>query len=152
MKRAFLILFFGFFVAGMFPACGPGMKQAMQYGDVHHTKVTMPDDTYRVFDHPEEGKLMITGSMATAMKVGLLGGFTFGAAGTLASRSAHERAGLGYLTATGRDCEILDSRELIKGQWEVSYECHGTVPPDPDRLYTREEWENRAPKTRSKAK
>lgn len=149
MKRTLIPWVIVFF---FIPSCSSGMKQAMHYSDVHHTKVTMPDDTYRVFDHPEEGKLMVTGSMATAMKVGLLGGFTFGAAGTLASRSAHERAGSGYLAATGRDCKILDSYELVRGQWEMTYECFGTVPPDPDRLYTREEWENRESPKRSKAR
>lgn len=108
-----------FFIAG----CA-GMQYAMKHYSgvpvVHHK---MPDDTYRVFDKPNEGRLMITSSLGAAAAGGAKSGITFGAASSSAPRNFFQEAAESYLKKTGRDCTIKDGHLIVSPQWEFFYEC-----------------------------
>lgn len=101
-----------------------GMQYAMKhYSGVPVVDHQMPDDTYRVFDKPNEGRLMITASVGSAMAGGFKSGITFGAASSSAPANLFQEAAESYLKKTGRDCIIKDGHLIVSPQWEFVYEC-----------------------------
>ncbi len=122
--------------------CG-GMSYAMQeYSGIDPQPFAIDgEDVYRVFDKPSQNKLMITPSVQRAMAAGAAQGFTFGAVDTmdaLGPKPVFERAALGYLASTGRQCRIIDGALVVRPQWEFKYDCSvppmaATVPAHPPR-------------------
>lgn len=95
-----------------------------EYRGVEVLKVQMPDDEYRIFDKPDQSKMMVTSSLGSAVGQGLLKGATFGAATTAPPKPLYEAAAAQFLTQSGRKgCRILDAYLLAQPQWEVKYDC-----------------------------
>lgn len=94
-----------------------------EYHGVAIVEVAMPDDTYRVFDKPAEGKLMITSSIASAAGQGFVRGLTLGVAPD-PPRPLFEAAAARFLEQSGRQgCRVVDAYLLARPQWEVKYDC-----------------------------
>lgn len=83
------------------------------------------DDTFRIFDKPQESRLMITPSIATAMATGAVKGVTFHAVPADVPKAVFEKAVIGYLQSTGRSCAVVDGALLVAPQWEFRYRCDG---------------------------
>ncbi|MGE3230370.1 MAG: hypothetical protein AB7J30_13135 [Hyphomicrobium sp.] len=83
------------------------------------------DDTFRIFDKPQESRLMITPSLGTTMVSGAVSGATFNAVSTAVPKPVYEKAVLGYLQSTGRACMVVDGALLVTPQWEFKYRCDG---------------------------
>jgi len=116
--RMFLIAFVALFLTG----CA-GMDAAMDYSGTEAIHFDSGDATWRIFDKPTEGKLMITPTMGEAMTEGMLSGLTFGAADTDIPKSTYQSAVVAWLARTGRKCTVTDGYKLIKPQWEFKYAC-----------------------------
>ena len=98
-------------------ACG-GMSYAIEnYKGVDIERFDYAGQTFRIFDKPEESRLMITPSIGKAA----LGGATFGAANT--AEMTYTNAAQEYLNSTGRKCIVSDLKLVVKPQWETFYNC-----------------------------
>lgn len=109
-----------------------GFDQAMTYSGIDPVHFDSGDATWRIFDKPAEGKLMITPTLGNAMGQGVLKGLTFGAADTDIPKSQYQGAVEAWLKHTGRSCTIIDGYKIIQPQWEFTYRCaeapHGSAP------------------------
>lgn len=83
--------------------------------------------TYRIFDKPEQNKLMITPSVGDSMGMGAMKGLTFGAGGN-ASPAALQAAAMKWLQSKGRTCTATQTILVVEPQYEVKYIC-GATPP-----------------------
>jgi len=102
--------------------CG-GVGQAMQYDSTVHY-VQMPDDTYRVFEHPKHDRIMTTPSLNRIAGQGLQQGLTLGTTAPRTPEQLHEAAARKYLDDTGRsDCPITNSRVIVDPQYEFTFDC-----------------------------
>jgi hypothetical protein len=110
-------------IVALFLSGCAGMDAAMEYNDVTVREMHFGGDTWRIFDKPAEGRLMITPSMERAMGGGFLSGLTFGAADTDIPKPEYQRAVEAWLRMTKRRCTVLDGYKLIKPQWEFKYHC-----------------------------
>lgn len=89
-------------------------------------RITMPDDTYRILEHPTENVLLTTPSIGTATAAGLASGLTLGvASGAVRTREQlHEDAARAWLDQTGRqNCQITRGYLLAEPQYEFWFEC-----------------------------
>ena len=126
-----------FLIVLFLTACGGrpgGLSDAMKYNPtVHH--ITMDDDTYRVFEHPEGDRLMTTPSIGTAAAGGLVQGATLGLARPMPIEERHEAAARRHLDQTGRAyCRIISGYEVIHTQYEFKLDCGaqtGVAPTAP---------------------
>lgn len=118
--RLLSLILLGFSLAG----CA-GMSYAMQeYSGVTIEEVVMPDDTYRIFDKPQQGKMMVTSSIGAAAARGFGEGLLLGAVDNTPPKPLFDAAALAYLRKTGRNnCRVVESYLLVKPQFEVKYEC-----------------------------
>ncbi len=108
-------------------ASSSGYGRAMQY-KWDYKLVRMPDDTYRVYEHPKEDVVMTTTSVSTAIGTGVASGAIFGLAQPDTPEHRHEAAARKYLNDTGRArCTITRGYLLIRLQYEFTYSCPGTA-------------------------
>ena len=114
-KSKFLIA--GILSFGVLAGCS-GVQYAMDnYRGIKPQKIAHNGQTFRVFDKPEEGRMMITPSLGKAA----LQGATFGAAAT--AEMTFQGAAETYLEITGRQCEVGDPKLVVQPQYEVFYRC-----------------------------
>jgi hypothetical protein len=81
-------------------------------------------DTYRVFDKPSEGRLMIASNVGTAATLGITQGLTFGLAGSGGLATKVRGAAQQYLDSTGRNCAIYSVEPIADPKYEVLYTCN----------------------------
>lgn len=103
-----------------------GVNTAMQY-DYPIYKVKMPDDIYRIYEHPKRDRLMTTPSLNKAFGQGFATGATFGLADVQTPEKLHEAAARKHLDNTGRsNCVIVRGYLLVRPQYEFFFECPST--------------------------
>lgn len=103
--------------------CSQTMQDQFEYIDKVY-EVQMPDDTYRIREHPKGDRLMVTPSLGRVAQAGVVQGLTYGLATTLTPAQAREAAARKYMDDTGRQhCKLVSSRELIKPHFEVLFDC-----------------------------
>lgn len=118
MYRTFAVAF-----ALLLAACTAPQHISDEYRNVPRTTFAFDGNTYRIFDKPSAGKLVVTPSVAAAMSDSVLRKVTFGAYGNAVPKSSMEAAVAAYLTSNGRKC-ATDSATLVrKPQWEFTYSC-----------------------------
>ncbi len=99
------------------------MSQALEYNQTTHY-VQMPDDRYRVFEHPKGDRIMTTPSIGTGVAMGTVSGLSLGLANVDPPEQRHERAARQYLDETGRaHCAIVSGYLVIRGQYEFRFDC-----------------------------
>jgi hypothetical protein len=79
--------------------------------------------TYRIFDKPSAGKMIITPSLVTAMSDGVIRNATFGRYHNRTERETLEAAAAAYLARQGRNCTITSGSLAYDPQWEFTYVC-----------------------------
>jgi hypothetical protein len=110
--------------------CAVISDSVQEYSFVKVEYVTMPDDTYRVFDKPEAGKMLVSSSIASATSQSLRAAVLL--KDNTPPRSNFEAAAGEYLSNGGRTgCRIVDAYLLIAPQYEVKYDCAPLPPPAP---------------------
>lgn len=93
------------------------------YGDTQMVSFEHNDSTYRVFDKPQAGKLMITSSLGAAAGDGALRGLTFGIINNHPSEPVMHDAADAFLASTGRACKTDPGQLIMQPQWEFRYSC-----------------------------
>lgn len=102
-----------------------GVNYAMEnYSDVDVQQIKHEDKEWRIFDKPEEGRLMITPAFGDTMGAGMASGITFGLATSPYIRGATFRpAAQAYLAQTHGRCTITGGDLVIEPQYEFFYQC-----------------------------
>lgn len=114
-----------------------------EYQGVQVEEVSMPDDTYRIFDKPAANKMMVTSSLGSSAAQGFGSGLLLNAVDNTPPKPLFDAAALQYLQNTGRNgCRVVDSYLLVKPQFEVKYDCAPLAPvasalPPPARRRSR---------------
>ena len=113
-------------MVGLLVLCGcASVNTALKY-DFETHYVAMPDDTYRVFEHPNRDRVMTTPSLNKTVGQGMIKGATFGIADVQTPEQLHESAARKYLDETGRaECKIVRGYLLMVPQYEFFFECPG---------------------------
>ena len=110
-------------VAGVALAGCQTLNRIDSYAATVH-QVEMPDDTYRIFEHPKEQALMTTSSHGKTFSAGWVRGATYGLVQPFTPEQRHEAAARKFLDDTGRaNCKITRGYLLMQPQYEFFYEC-----------------------------
>ncbi len=118
MRRFYLLA-----AAMTLAACSETTKQQFEYIDRVHN-VQMADDTYRIREHPNGDRLMVTPSLGKIAGTGLAQGATLGLVGALSPAQAREAAAQKYMNDTGRsNCRVVSSNELMRPHYQVIFNC-----------------------------
>ena len=118
MRRAIM----GLMALGL-SACAYPQYVNDEYRYIPLTNFAHDNHTYRVFDKPSAGKLIITPSLATAMSDGVIRSVTFGRYHNRTTRETLEAAATAYLQRQGRKCTISEGNMIYDPQWEFTYTC-----------------------------
>lgn len=94
-----------------------------QYRYIPLVTFTHNNASFRIFDKPSAGKLIITPSLATAMSDGVIRNVTFGEYNNTTERKTLQAAATAYLAGAGRKCTITDASLIYDPQWEFTYTC-----------------------------
>ena len=79
--------------------------------------------SFRIFDKPSAGKLVITPSLSTAVSDVVIRNATFGKYNNTTEQQTLESAALAYLAGQGRKCAITGASLMYDPQWEFTYDC-----------------------------
>jgi hypothetical protein len=105
-------------------ACSGTSYVLEEYSSVTVDHMPMPDDTYRIYDKPQQGKMMVTSSLGASFAQGAGQGLLMNAVDNTPPKPRFDAAALAYLEKSGRrGCRVVESYILIKPQFEVKYEC-----------------------------
>jgi hypothetical protein len=112
-----------------------GMQHAMDhYSGIEPVEVQMPDDRYRVFDKPTDGRMMVTSSIGSAAGQGMGSGLMLGMVDTTPPLPHFQAAAEAHLVATGRaQCRVTQGYIVIKPQFEFRYTCEPATLALPPR-------------------
>lgn len=102
-----------------------GMSYAMtEYSGVKVNEIETKHDKYRIFDKPEQGKMMVTSSIGHSMGQGLAKGITLNSVDSTPPKPLFQEAARAWLDQTGRKkCKITDGYLIISPQFEFTYSC-----------------------------
>jgi hypothetical protein len=94
------------------------------YGGVHTQYFTASNGAlYRIFDKPEESRLMITPSLTNAAIHGVAKDATFGLVRPMSAEAPFRQAAAEFLQSEGRSCTIDGVKIIFDPQAEVKYRC-----------------------------
>lgn len=105
-----------------------GIQYANQYRGIEVERFSWDGQTWRIFDKPDEGRLMITPTLLRSARQGFVGGLFFGAFDTDIPKPRYEAATIGWLLESGRECTVTDGYEVVSPQWEFTYTCQSGPP------------------------
>jgi len=83
-------------------------------------------ETFRIFDKPQESRLMITPSVAASAGMAAVSGLTLGGASRAGSPARMREAVTAYLASTDRVCTIDALDLVVEPQYEARYRCEAT--------------------------
>ena len=109
-------------VAATLAGCA-GLNEAMtKYGDTDPVTYKIDGATWRIFDQPENGRLMITPGLGAAGAAGAKQGITFGMAGyEYVQSETFTPPATAYLAQ--RNCKITAGHLVVPTQYEFEYDC-----------------------------
>lgn len=95
-----------------------------EYGGIKPLQFAYSGKTWRIFDRPADGRLMITPTVGDAAAAGAVEGMTLGLSGNASgSEGVFHSAALAYLKTRSKSCKIYNGALVINPQWEFFYEC-----------------------------
>lgn len=105
-------------------ACA-GVGTVMErYGSVKAVAFQHGGSTWRVYDKPEEGRLMLTPSIGDSAAAGAIQGATFGMADNpLGPNKRYSDAATAWIAQHGESCRLTAGRVLLHPQFEFDYSC-----------------------------
>lgn len=117
-------------VALVLSSCATSSETArMRSYNQKATIVKMPDETYRLYDHPTDNTVIVSPSIGRAIGIGVTQGATFGLADAMTPEQKMEAAARQHLANTGRGaCSITSGYLLVKPLYEFSYTCQQREP------------------------
>lgn len=112
--RVFTLLIF-FMLAG----CSAANYAMSTYDGINPVDFRDPatGESWRVFDKPNENRMMITKGLGAATASALFGAFGNSPA------ILYEQAAVNWLARYGRTCQVTRSFLVIEPQYEVQYDC-----------------------------
>lgn len=93
------------------------------YRYVPLTSFAFENRSFRIFDKPSAGKMIITPSLSTAMSDVMIRNATFGKYNNTTEQQTLERAVEAYLASQGRKCTLTGASLMYDPQWEFTYDC-----------------------------
>ncbi len=104
--------------------CG-GINYAMEhYSGVDVQQFASGGTTYRIFDKPDENRLMITPTLGNAAAAGAIQGGTLGISGSpLGPQGEYRLASQAFLDARRQGCKVTDGSKILHPQYEFFYAC-----------------------------
>ena len=102
-----------------------------EYRYVPLTNFSYENRSYRIFDKPSAGKLVVTPSLSMAVSDNVIRNATFGKYHNATPREAIEAAVAAFLVSNGRRCKIVDGTLIYDPQWEFAYTCEVRVTAYP---------------------
>lgn len=118
-RRALLIAFALVALSG----CAYPQYVNDEYRYIPLTSFAHDNRSFRIFDKPSAGRLIITPSLSTAMGNAVIRGATFGEYDNTIGQNTLEAAVEAYFKAQGRKCTLTGSSLVYDPQWEFTYEC-----------------------------
>jgi hypothetical protein len=105
--------------------CSAGVNYILEnYRGQTPTIVWVGSESWRVFDHPRENKLMVTTSFGRAATDGYVRGATLGIVNPQAPKPLFQAPAERYLGKTNRaHCVVTDGYELVTTQYEFRFSC-----------------------------
>lgn len=103
-------------------ACAPVEQIADTYGSTSPISFSHGGKNYRVYDQPNEGRLMITPSLGGAFAAGAARGASLGIGSDGINANEGMKSAAQAFTA-GRGCTLTSGRVLLHPQYEFAYTC-----------------------------
>ena len=102
-----------------------GMNYAIEnYAKVDVQQFAYEGATYRIFDKPEENRLMITPSIGEAFGGGAVQGLTLGLSGPMGGpEGRYQAVTQAFLAQRDASCKVTNGALVVQPQWEFFYEC-----------------------------
>lgn len=94
-----------------------------EYRYIPLTTFAHENQSYRIFDKPSAGKLVVTPSLTTAVSDTVIRNVTFDRYNNATARETLQTAVAAYLERQGRKCEITGASLMYDPQWEFTYTC-----------------------------
>ncbi len=94
-----------------------------EYRYIPLTTFAHDNRSFRIFDKPSAGKLVITPSLSTAVSDVVIRNATFGKYNNSVEVQSLSEAVIAYLAGQGRKCVITGSSLMYDPQWEFTYDC-----------------------------
>ncbi|MFN8948423.1 MAG: hypothetical protein ACK6DM_09710 [Alphaproteobacteria bacterium] len=94
-----------------------------EYRYIPLTSFSHDNKSFRIFDKPSAGRLIITPSLSMAMGNAMIRGATFGEVDNTPEKRTLAAAVEAYFAAQGRKCTLTGSSLIYDPQWEFTYEC-----------------------------
>jgi hypothetical protein len=94
-----------------------------EYRYIPLTTFAHENQSYRIFDKPSAGKLVVTPSLATAVSDTVIRNVTFDRYNNTTPRETIQAAVVAYLERQGRKCEVTGATLVYDPQWEFTYTC-----------------------------
>ncbi len=100
-----------------------GINEAMtKYSDTDPVSYNISGQTWRIFDQPANGRMMITPGFGESTSTGFKQGLTYGLAGNPYKEAAtFQPAATAYLAQ--RNCKITGGHLVLAYQYEFEYDC-----------------------------
>lgn len=118
--RKFLVLASVFTLS----ACSGAGYAIENYSGVDVQRIQVNGESWRIFDKPNENRLMITPSLGRAASVGAVQGATFGISdGGKDTMAEFEAAADAYVQSRKSKCRVTKGALVINPQYEFFYEC-----------------------------
>lgn len=102
-----------------------GMNYALKhYTGVEVQQFSYQEAAYRIFDKPEENRLMITPGYGEAVAAGAVQGATLGLSGPMGGpQGKYQIVTQAYLDQTRTGCKVTSGGLVVQPQWEFFYKC-----------------------------
>lgn len=104
-------------------ACASPQYVNDEYRYIPLTNFAHANQSFRIFDKPSAGRLIITPSLSTAMSDVVIRNATFGKYNNSTEQNALEQAVIAYLSSQGRKCTVTGASLMYDPQWQFTYDC-----------------------------
>lgn len=104
-------------------ACASPQYVNDEYRYIPLTNFAHANQSFRIFDKPSAGRLIITPSLSTAMSDVVIRNATFGKYNNSTEQNALEQAVIAYLSSQGRNCTVTGASLMYDPQWQFTYDC-----------------------------
>lgn len=126
--KIYAVIALGLAVSG----CGGVGYITEHYSAVDKQEIAMADDTYWVFDRPEERRMAVSSSPGAAFATGTVHAMTFHTVNANPAAVKFEAAAEAFLAKTGRpNCKPTASQFVVTPYYEIKYDCAAPPPAPP---------------------
>lgn len=94
-----------------------------EYGQTPMVLYEHRDKTYRLWDKPDQNKMMVSSNLGAAAGDGFMTGLTFGIVSAYPGEPTMRSVAEGYLAGKQRKCTVAIGTLIQQPQWEFRYQC-----------------------------